>query len=369
MESIKTSPQQKGFSLVEIMVALAIGLIVVLVIVQTMSTFEGRKGTTIGGTDAQTSGNIALYLVERQAKMAGYGMPIFNLDSPLSCTNSNKTFDHDGDGATSTPTPELSMTPVTIADGGSAAGASDSITIRWGDGAMAGVPVRITDVANVGTTGTISVTNSMGCKANDVAIIIDGSTLDGTALTCAMRKVSAVPTANTTSITFTSTSATGLATNSKIGCIGAWNQVTYMVSNGSLLANGVPVMSGIVNMQAQYGVSASSTSNEITEWHDAADSWATTTGSTPTPSVTMRNRIKAIRIAIVARSDVRDAANVANAPCSTGVCTWAGQTTAASGSTSSIDLTSNADWQHYRYRVFETTIPLRNVIWASEGLI
>jgi len=26
---------------------------------------------------------------------------------------------------------------------------------------------------------------------------------------------------------------------------------------------------------------------------------------------------------------------------------------------------TNPDWQHYRYRVIETTIPLRNVVWQQ----
>jgi type IV pilus assembly protein PilW len=33
-----------------------------------------------------------------------------------------------------------------------------------------------------------------------------------------------------------------------------------------------------------------------------------------------------------------------------------------------IDLTANADWQRYRYRVYETIIPLRNMIWSRNTL-
>ena len=33
-----------------------------------------------------------------------------------------------------------------------------------------------------------------------------------------------------------------------------------------------------------------------------------------------------------------------------------------------IDLSNDADWARYRYRIFETIIPLRNLIWAWETL-
>jgi type IV pilus assembly protein PilW len=33
-----------------------------------------------------------------------------------------------------------------------------------------------------------------------------------------------------------------------------------------------------------------------------------------------------------------------------------------------IDLSADADWQKYRYRAFETIIPLRNMIWSKDVL-
>ena len=30
-----------------------------------------------------------------------------------------------------------------------------------------------------------------------------------------------------------------------------------------------------------------------------------------------------------------------------------------------VDLRANADWRKYRYRVYQTVIPIRNVIWAG----
>ncbi|MEW6562752.1 MAG: PilW family protein [Pseudomonadota bacterium] len=53
----------------------------------------------------------------------------------------------------------------------------------------------------------------------------------------------------------------------------------------------------IVNVQAQYGISATASSNVVTQWVDA------TGGTWAAPTVNNRNRIKAVRVAVVARSD------------------------------------------------------------------
>jgi prepilin-type N-terminal cleavage/methylation domain-containing protein len=68
--------RQKGFTIVELMVGLAIGLIATLVIMQTFSNFEGNKRSTTGIADAQTNGSIGLYMIQRELQFAGYGVPV-----------------------------------------------------------------------------------------------------------------------------------------------------------------------------------------------------------------------------------------------------------------------------------------------------
>ena len=65
---------QSGLTLIEALVGLVIGLVGVLIITQVFAAFEGQKRTTTSGTDSVESGNIALYLLEREIRMAGYGM-------------------------------------------------------------------------------------------------------------------------------------------------------------------------------------------------------------------------------------------------------------------------------------------------------
>ena len=64
--------RESGFSLVEIMVGMAIGLLTTLVIMQVFSAFEGQKRSTTGSADAQTSGGLlAAVAAERAEDVVG----------------------------------------------------------------------------------------------------------------------------------------------------------------------------------------------------------------------------------------------------------------------------------------------------------
>jgi len=62
-----------GFSLVELMVGMVIGMIAIIVVMQVFSLSEGSKRTTTGGDDAQMSGAVALTMLQRDIRQAGYG--------------------------------------------------------------------------------------------------------------------------------------------------------------------------------------------------------------------------------------------------------------------------------------------------------
>ena len=69
MKNAPTALRQNGLSLIELMVALVIGLVTTLVIMQVFSVFEDQKRATTGSADAKTSDNIALYLIARDLQM------------------------------------------------------------------------------------------------------------------------------------------------------------------------------------------------------------------------------------------------------------------------------------------------------------
>jgi type IV pilus assembly protein PilW len=181
---------------------------------------------------------------------------------------------------------------------------------------------------------------------NDDVLVINGTT-------CAVTSVTAL--SGTILITLENT--TNATAGSKLACLGNWEEIKYEVTildnKGTLDRIGTPTIADIVNLQAQYGISTSANSNQVTQWVDATGAWVT-------PSVTNRNRIKAVRIAIVARNGKYEADNV-----TTALSSWTGS---ASSPAPTINLNADTNWQHYRYRVFETIVPLRNVIWAKETL-
>jgi type IV pilus assembly protein PilW len=359
-------PNQRGFTIIELLVGMVIAMLATLIIMQVYELFEGQKRTTTGGADAQTNGSIALFNIQREVAMAGYGLPVFSTQQPALLCDPLPTIDHDNNGAT----PEIGMYPALLQDGGVGPGASDTIIIAYGDTATGGVPTTSGSV--VGSVAVVA--NNLACKANDIALLIKGSN-------CDLDRVASLT--GTTGITFqnnptVNTATLPTTTPVNIACLGGWNETSYAVVNNALARNGVASVAGIVNIQAQYGLSAAPGNNAITRWVDPVDIAGmedyslTKAGNTlVTPSLSDRNRIKAIRVAVVARSGLWEK-EVVSAACSstiaanpTGVCAWEGTPLSPAPA---IDLSNEPDWQHYRYRVFEVIIPLRNVIWSFNTL-
>lgn len=333
MRPVSNQRLQSGMSLIELMVAMLIGLFTTLVIMQVFSVFEGEKRTSTTGADAQTSSAIALYNIGRQVAMAGFGLPTFSTKTPpLLCANSALAFGG------------INLFPVAIVDGG--AGASDSIAIRMGTSQSGGIPIKA-----LSATNPVGVSNSDPCTVGDVVLV-------ATSNVCSVTTVTAVP--DTTHVTLASVA--GVTANSTtLSCLGQWTERRYQVAGGNMTltttTNGVATtadnVEGVVNIQAQYGVSGVATSNDIASWVDA-------TGNFQNPDIATRNRIKAIRIAIVARSGLYEKDVVTSGPnCagSSSLCAWNGD--------APIDISAVADYGHYRYKVVESVIPVRNIVWTK----
>jgi type IV pilus assembly protein PilW len=103
----------------------------------------------------------------------------------------------------------------------------------------------------------------------------------------------------------------------------------------------IPIANNIVSLRAEYGRDTDNTPGVETWTQDApttACEWA---------------RTAALRIAVVARNSQVDKDIVTAA-----VPTWRGGV--------AFDLTGTANWQNYRYKVFETTVPIRNLPWMAK---
>jgi len=362
---------QAGFTLVEIMVGLAIGMLATLIVMQVFTVFEAQKRTTTGAGDAQTNGNIALYTIARDLKQAGFAlMPtsLPTINSPLKCA----ALIVDGVADASVPN---RVFPIAITNGA----ASDTIRIRYGDSDTGGNPLTIVKMGpsvNLPTANDAETGDSYGCTKGSRTLVLSQ---DG--LSCSLSTASDVTAASGVIPGYvTLTDASVAAGGANVSCLGNWSEITYAVNNGNLERNGDPVLEGIVNLQAQYGISAAGKVktnpdfNTVVAWVDPD-----AVSGFDAPSVANRIRIKAVRIAVIARNARKETKDPAtglcnttvsctalNDPAATGLCAWAGS---ASSPAPAVDLSaSDPDWACYRYRVFETVIPLRNVIWSKEQL-
>ena len=344
----RLSHLHSGFSLIEIMVGLVVSLLVSLVIMQVFSVYEGQKRTTSGSADAQTNGSIALYNLQRDVQLAGFALPIFSSsNSPLQCT----TFTPSG----------TDISPVSITDGGTAAGASDTLTVRYGTADAGGSPAII---STVNSGNEVLVLNNASCMVNDSVIISQGTD-------CLFMQNGVTSLTGTTEITLNKPTGAPINPDASLSCLGAWRAVSYSINRDSQLSrseNGIdsPNVDEIVNLQAQYGIadppdSAGENNNTIVRWVNATgETWSN-------PNIANRKLIKAVRVAIVARNGLLEKETVSY-PCSTahpGLCVWTGTSESPAPT---IDLSNRSDWQQYRYRVFTTIIPLRNVVWAKDAL-
>lgn len=352
--SLPHNNKESGFSLIELMVGLVIGLLVTLVIMQSFSMFEGQKRTTMGTADAQTNGNIALYNIQRDLKMAGYGLPVFSSDDPPPALCGARN-----------------LFPINIVDGGDG---SDTITIRYGTSQNGGIKSAI--LGNEATAGAtplcvadadcyIKVKNYAVCGIGETAILTDYGKSTCTSATVSDKLIAGATAAEYIKVKDTNGNIVGslqggvagftVMTDPQVSCVGTWNTIVYQVNNHLLERNGTPSVTEVVNIQAQYGVSDKSTDNTIAHWVDA------------TAALDNSTLIKAVRVAVVARNGLLEK-DIVTTPCTTaqgtvnnGPCAWDDATT--TDPAPKIDLSADASWQNYRYRVYETIIPLRNMVW------
>src|SRR5678816_2212215 len=101
----------RGFSIVELLVAMLIGLIGMIIIFQVFEVSEGIKRTTTSGGDAQQNGAVSLYVIEHDLRNAGMG---FNDVSYAGCN----ILAYDSKRAT--PNFTMTLAPVLITPGASA---------------------------------------------------------------------------------------------------------------------------------------------------------------------------------------------------------------------------------------------------------
>lgn len=346
--------QQSGFTIIELMVGIGIGLLSTLVIMQAFSGFEGQKRTTSAGSDAQTNGALALYAVSREGKMAGYGLlSRYNGISALGCPMRGKT----DSGALET----LTLAPVVITNG--ASGAPDSLRFLASAADTWALPSQIV-LDHAASSTQFFLDSTLGISTGDLMLAIP-SVIDSNNW-CTLFQVTSVGGSGASNrIEHTADAlwnpdpasnifpSAGYQTDDWLVNLGTVINRSYSIVNQSLrlsdrnmatnVTTDTDLYNDIVDMQAEYGVDDGSAGG--TAGDGIVDGYTTTT---PT-NATGWERVLAVRLALLVRSSQWEKTEV---------------TTAAPAWTStSFVMTNIADWKHYRYRVYETVFPLRNMIW------
>lgn len=335
-EKTRTPPStQSGFSLVEIMVGVAIGLIAVIVMFQVFAISEDRKQTTTAGGDAQNNAVIVLDQIQRDISRAGYGFAQFRL---MGCNIKLPST------ATAIPLapvivyPSGSTSPIPAGDAN-----TDIIVIAYGNSDDQPDGYRID--AQSGTTYTITGTSLL--KSGDLVLVtpdLCGSTT---------LSFGAVQSATGSTIKL-STSSTGSA---MFNLGPAPTVVVYAIRNGNLTIcnfmtndctsadsnNWQPIAENVVSLRAEYGRDTTGTMDGVVDTFD----------QTVPANACAWSRASAIRFALTARSPKFEVSEVtSNAP------SWLSTSTP-------VNLTSDANWKHYRYKLFQTVVPIRNVAWMG----
>jgi type IV pilus assembly protein PilW len=352
-------------SLVELMVGMLIGLIGIIIITHLYLTNEQYKRSTTGSGTAQVNGAIALYTLERELRMAGYGL---NHSAALGCTCAgvgcspvqyyyNAAYSFPPAGGAGGALPTRLLAPVVITD---VPGAADIITVLYGSDNERMVPASITE-ATIAPNHDYKVDGTQGFEANNTIVVTQGTT-------CVMTRITAVQAA-AAKLEHHGAAPYNPNSNGTLPTFGAGAAVfnlgtpvwrTFSVGSNKLQALDVLAALGgtaaqqlvddIVDLQAQYGKDDGSVAGTVAD-DGIVDNWDT---NTPIDAPGWQ-RVLAVRVAVLARSQNYEKPSTPGGPCgaTTTAPTWSGGSFTVPGGLPSC----------YKYRAFETLIPLRNMIW------
>jgi type IV pilus assembly protein PilW len=414
----RTLRRESGFSLVELMVAVAIGLIGIVIMLQVFENAEGVRRTTISGGDAQQNGALALYTIEADVRNSGMGINEIGLLNPP-CNMIGY------DSARSIPNfPPLGNTivlsPVQIVPGGNAT-TPDQISVFYGAQTQAGTTTLITPVSMTSNPNTLTVDSNFGYRPGDLLLLfLPSQNPPVQGQNCIFMEVTSINSNQVFHVQGAYTLAnSGASVQSRfnppnftgsnlpmalsfggakilgVGSTRVYNlgnlhdaedfpgtqeprvpaYDSYIVSNNTLtfqnmfvVSGGVPTVSSvadnIVHMRADYGlddgVGGTPGDGVIDRFLDPAAFNALI----PPPW----QFVVSVRIAIVARSALAEKPGPGvSCDGTTPLPTWSGGGTLVRG----LDLSAMplppgvAAWDCYRYRVFETIVPVRNTLWKS----
>ena len=350
-----------GFSLVELLVASAITLIGLLVITQVFAAYEGWKRTTIGVAQGQEGGLLGAFSIEKDLRQAGLGM------IGLRCATINAY------NASATPkTFTLNGMPVTI---NHVPGSSrDTINVLYSSSPFGNIAATLQADAPLSSL-PIEVDNGIGFSQGDLIVITQPTNpcsivqlSEAGALTVKSNvtgpggswKLSHDPGGSVPwnppadQNIFPQTPSVGYTAGAKVLNLGHLIEHTYYVHNDMLRMDernpadasltSFDLSPGVVGLRARYG--------RDTDNDGVLDLFDNDTADVIAKSLLADsgNTLDAIQFGLIVRSGKREKELVSPAS----IAFWPGET-----------LALGSEAQHYRYRVFQTVVPLKNIIWNN----
>lgn len=381
--------RQRGMTLIELMVAVLIGLGLTLAITSLLITSENQKRITTSTNDAEQTGAYAFYALDRALRSAGSAIAesAYPADHGVLGCRMNAA----GGGATllprtaAFPTPfqaflagapsGLRVAPLLIAYNQDPSNTSDVLVVMGGSGAAGGVSRLVT---GSGSSTSLVLDNTVGFLTQDLALVSQSGTTD-----CLLEQVNSVASSSITlsGTYYTAGSPTSLATlstssGSYVTPIGnsVANNVAFqlfgvdanrtlysydLLQNLKLVQNSgadaaQAIADGVDQMHAIYGID--------TAKKGVQDTWASPKAAPYDIASVMGNpgtirTIVSVRVALVLRGNYYDKNAV-----SPSTLVFFNGLTDASGNVLQKTVYLTGDQLHYRYRVFEFTVPLRNML-------
>ncbi len=367
------------------MVAVVIGMVASIVVLQLFTESENRNRTSASSADAQSNGVMTLYQMQSNVARAGFGINATRL------FNCNLTWQVGGAGIT-TP---LLLAPVSINPLDASNNArippgddnTDVLVVVYGNGDSQPEGNEIT-----ATTGTVYTVRSQSMFAIGDRVIAAPDACGTTNLVLDRVTASNITTGDVTTVVggaaktlyalgagpngANQAPTTAMPTNGPSILVYAVRNGSLTVcdftvsdcskpSNTTLTSVWAPIASNIVSMRAAYWRDNSAAWNGATAADIAINQTQPTTGCAWA-------RVRGIHLALVSRSEEREkevvtqtAAKIITAGASTAP-TWStAALNAAAPLVLGADGASDEEWRHFRYRAFEAFIPLRNVAWMG----
>ncbi|MCC2974010.1 PilW family protein [Massilia sp. IC2-476] len=381
-----------GFSLVELMVSVVIGLLAVLFATRLMTDSERNKQAALGGSDSMQNGMLAMFSISGDVEGAGFGLNdplIVGCDTVLADTEGFEMTAATRDGDSIHP-----LAAAVIVPGG--ADASDSLTLYTGSSFSGTGTLRITTNYIGGTRIDVDRV-PYGFAKGDVILVAPEKLGEQCSLAQISSDTGALP--PPPSQQYVMIAGAGNRYNSgalgahytggasrifNLGPTASLSFRTWSVEGGFLRlratdlagagAASQPVADNIVALKAQYGFDTRAGDLFAPEQGLQLSAWSSTMidadGDGVEGGAGDYQRIAALRIAVVARARNPERADPATGECTattvppTVFAVQDAVNTDAEPVEVNVEVDGDpVDWKCYRYRVFETIVPLRNAGW------